>query len=255
MKTTRRLLSILWLVPLLWAALGASARAGTEGWEYAVAAVTAGGIRWISDDFQVVLEGEYGILGSTDLADFQAYRTTAGDELDVPRHYRYALAGSNPAGFRLGLRFRRWLDLTWSRSWADSRYRVWIDGEEQVEDPGATVPVLLPTVRIRMDFLTVAWHAQSLRLAEGLVPVFRAGVGWFLLSQDTDLRPPFRPPVNNSDSRISAELAAGLEWRWRALQLGGELRGFLFRWVSQDDLMPASQVWAGMASIRVGMAF
>ncbi len=254
MKAVRLHLILLSIAPaIVLALLTGRAQAAVEGWEYMVSAVLVGGPRLLSDDFAVIAEGEYGRLHVGDLVAFTGYQMTPPDLLDEPIDYRYALDDATPAGFRLGLRFRRQLDVVWARSWANTCYRVWVDGEEQTADPEGG-GILLPDVDLRLDLITVAWRVESLRW-KGLAPLVRLGMGWILLSQDGDFRPPHHPAVDNSDSDIMVDLGGGFEWRWKSLQLGAELQGLLFRWESDDDQVPASSVWAWMASMRAGVAF
>jgi hypothetical protein len=233
----------------------ASASSTSENWPYVVGPVVVGGARILSDDFRAILEYEHGTMYFGDLADFTGYRYTADGQLDAERTYRYKLSDEPMNGFRLGLRFRGQLDFVWSRLWASSGYQVWLDGEPvQNSEPGSPLKVELPAVDVRMDMLTLAWRVKSVE-ESAISPTLRIGYGWTLLSQQGSFQAPFRPPVDDSQSDDTFELAAGVEGKWKLVQAGMELRGFTFRWDSEDANVPSSQVWNWMWSLRVGLVF
>jgi hypothetical protein len=236
---------ILWVLPTPVAAVDA---------EYIVGPLVVGGVRLLSDDFDAIAEYETGFMQFGNLADFTGYRFTADDEIDEVRTYQYKLRDETMRGFRMGLRFRKQLDLVWSRLWCDSAYQVWMDGEEVADDPDAAISSQLPEVEVRLDMLILAWRMESYRFG-AFVPTLRAGYGWTLMSQQGPFQLPYRPEVDNSQSADTFELAAGLEGNWRIFQVGTEIRGFTFRWESEDINVPASQVWSWMWSLRVGLAF
>jgi len=248
-----RLLFVLLTLTIMGSCLKPSS-AAADGWEYVASTVVFGGARLLSDDFQLIAQYEGSQVRFGDLASFTGYRLTLPDDLDEPRDFRYALDDLSTNGFRLGLRFQGQLDLVWSRSWGDTRYRVWMDGEEQHNDPDAPLRILLPTVDVRMDLLSVAWQLKSLQW-RGIAPVLRTGLGWILLSQNGDFQAPYRPAFDNSDSEFTVEFAGELQWRWKVLQASAELSAFMFRWESEDDQVPASQVWSWMWKLNAGVAF
>lgn len=224
------------------------------GWEHFAAPAVVVGARLLSPDLKVLLEYEYGHFDPSDLANFSSYRIRGTGRLDSYRDYRYALSSESTNGFRLGIRLRDQLDLYWTRMAADSRYRVWVDGEEQISDPNGVPRVNLPKVHVRQDILSAGWHFRSLQW-QRITPTAHAGIGWTLTSQDGEFQSTYRPPVDNSDSRLTLELGGGLDWNWRKLEIGIDLRASTFRWVSKDDQVPASQIWTWMGSLHGGILF
>ncbi len=244
---------LLLLCAMLSLAPAQEARA-TVGWEHFAAPAVVAGARLLSPNLKVLLEYEYGHLALSDLANFSSYRITGTGTLDTYRDYRYALRSENTNGFRLGIRLREQLDLYWTRMAADSRYQVWVDGEEQVSDPAGVPRVDLPKVHVRQDILSAGWHFRSLQW-QRISPTVHAGVGWTLTSQDEGFQATYRPAVDNSDSRLTLELGGGLDWNWRKIEIGIDVRTSTFRWESKDNQVSASQIWTWMGSLHGGILF
>ncbi len=234
--------------------LPASSAQAKVGWEHFVGPSVVLGSRLLSSELKAIVEYEYGYLDMSDLANFSSYRITGTGVLDSWRRYRYTLSSESTNGFRLGVRVRDQLDLCWARTAADSRYRIWVDGVEQVSDPDGIPRVNLPKVHMRKDILSAAWRVRSLEW-QGITPNLRGGMGWILLSQDGDFQATYRPPVDNSDSRMTIELGGGLDWNWRKFEIGADLKLCTFRWQPQDNQVPPSQIWSWMGSLHAGILF
>jgi len=246
-------ISLLLLCATVLLASAPDARA-TVGWEHFAAPTAVATARLLSPSLKVLLEYEYGRLDLSDLANFSSYRITGTGTLDTYRRYRYALRSENTNGFRLGVRLRDQLDLYWTRMAADSRYQVWVDGEEQVSDPEGVPRVDLPKVHLRQDILSAGWHIRSVQW-QRISPTVHAGVGWTLTSQGEGFQATYRPSVDNSDSRLTLELGGGLDWNWRKIEIGIDVRTSTFRWESEDNQVPASQIWTWTGSLHGGILF
>jgi hypothetical protein len=190
-----------------------------------------------------VVGPEYGYVWFDPLADY----TQLDPGTNLPENRRYELASANVLGLRVGLRLHEELDFLWSRMYATSRYRVFINGEEAQPVEDGVAPVRLPDVETRFDLFSFRYRPARIRLGP-IQPMAGLGLGWLLLSQQGEFRPPGELPKDYSDSDFGWELSAGLESRWRWLRAGVEGRSFHWRWDPQDEFVPARTTHAWMLS-------
>jgi len=195
-----------------------------------------------------VVGADYGPVWFDYLADY----TQLDPATNRPENRRYELSDEQFLGLRLGLRLHRELDFVWSRLYATPRYRVFINGEEALPVEDEAAPVRLPELDVRFDLLSFRYRPEPLRLGP-LRPIVSGGLGWLLLSQQGEFRPPGELPKDYSDSDFGWELGLGLESQWRWIRGGIEGRSFHWRWDPEDEFVPARTTHAWMLSLWLAL--
>lgn len=204
--------------------------------------------------FRLGFAGETSHVVFDELTEFTGFVQGASGQPDRAEFLRYELEDTPMHGFGVHLELGEEFRLSWSRQTGKTRLAAIRDGVDIQDNPNSDPPITIPAIDLRVDLISLSYHPRVLHW-RGLAPYLRAGYGWILTRQDRPFRPTTdRLPLDYGDSDGTTEVTLGLEWRWRFVRVGGELRTLHWRWNPEDPRTPertthalAPVAWLGLS--------